>query len=184
MKALIEVSEEQLAERARKGHDLFDEMWNGVLHMNPPASSDHQGFGGLFFEVCAPLARRRGLRAFYETGLYRPGRDDDWRVPDHIYCSPDLVTKRGVEGPAELVVEFLSPNDESYQKLGFYGELGVGEVLIIDPVSRRFELFVNRGGQMLLVQPDGSARVDALGVTLTTIEGRLRIEADGIAHDM
>ena len=184
MKALIEVSDEELAERTRKGHDLFDEMWNGILHMNPPPTTDHQGLSGRLYRVFAALAERRGLQAFFETGLYRPVVENDWRVPDQIYCSPALVQHRGVEGPAELVVEFTSPHDESYSKLGFYAEQGVGEVLIIDPLSRHFELFSNREGQIVLIQPDTSAYVAALDARLTTVEGRLRVEADGVSADL
>jgi Uma2 family endonuclease len=183
MRAMVEVSDEELAERARKGHDRFDEMWNGVLHMNPPPGSEHQGFGSRLFVVCAPLAMRRGLRAFYETGLYRSGVDNDWRVPDHIYCSPELVTKRGVEGPAELVVEILTPSDESYEKLGFYSDLGEGEVLIIDPVTARLELFEYSGG-LVPVQSDDGVHVAALDAQLATIDGRLRIEAEGVSTDI
>ncbi len=184
VKAVVEVSEEELAERTRKGLDVFDEMWNGVLRMNPPPTTDHQGFGGRLFVVCSPLAERRGLVAFYGTGLYRPVIENDWRVPDQIYCSPQLVKHRGVEGPAELVVEFNSPHDESYQKLGFYGEQGVGEVLITDPITRRFDLFVNRDGQMVLVQPEKSAHVAALDARLTRLEDRLCIEGDGVSTDV
>ena len=31
-----------LEQRRRKGHDIFDEMWEGVLHMVPQPSSAHQ----------------------------------------------------------------------------------------------------------------------------------------------
>jgi len=36
---MLEAPEELLAERRRKGHDRFDEVWEGVLHMLPPPSS-------------------------------------------------------------------------------------------------------------------------------------------------
>lgn len=37
---MLEVPEGLLAERARLGHDRFDEMWEGVLHMVPPPRSE------------------------------------------------------------------------------------------------------------------------------------------------
>ena len=37
---------------------------------------------------------------------------------------------------AALVVEIVSPDDESWQKLPFYAAHGVDEVLILDPEER------------------------------------------------
>ena len=37
---------------------------------------------------------------------------------------------------AALVVEIVSPDDESWQKLPFYAAHGVDEVLILDPQER------------------------------------------------
>ncbi len=36
---------------------------------------------------------------------------------------------------AELALEMRSPGDDSYAKIPFYGERGVGQVLIIDPIE-------------------------------------------------
>jgi len=123
----------------------------------------------------------------YETGLYRPGTDLDYRVPDHVYARPDLATERGVDGPAEVVVELLSPGDETYDKLDFYADLGVGEVLVVHPGERRVELFVLRGGRAVLVQADDSGRVrsDALGATFATVPGpRLAVAWEGGAAEV
>jgi Uma2 family endonuclease len=126
--------------------------------------------------VLAPLAEGRDLLARFETGLFRPGVDTDYRVPDQVYAPPDLRSQRGIEGAASLVVEILSPGDESYAKLDWYASVGVGEVLVIDPDTRQVELFVNRGGHMEPVEP---AVIECLGVRAETVEGTLRLTWDG-----
>jgi Uma2 family endonuclease len=172
---MLEVPEALLEERRRTGADCWDELWEGELYMPPPPSGLHQRIGGELFAVLLPLAKARGLVGSYETGLYRPGTDLDYRVPDQVYARPELATERGVDGPAEVVVELISPGDETYAKLGFYADLGVGEVLVVHPEERRVELFVARGGGAVLVQADEAGRVrsDALGATLATVPGPL-----------
>ncbi len=41
---------------------------------------------------------------------------------------------------AAIVVELLSPDDETYEKLPFYAAHGVEEVWIIDAVARTLEI--------------------------------------------
>jgi len=42
---------------------------------------------------------------------------------------------------AAIVVEIVSPGDESFAKFGFYRRLGVEEVLIVDPLRRSVEWY-------------------------------------------
>jgi len=60
--------------------------------------------------------------------------EHDFRVPDGALHRP------GASGvwlsTATLVVEILSPGDESWQKLPFYAAHDVAEVLIVDPIER------------------------------------------------
>ncbi|MGH3511838.1 MAG: Uma2 family endonuclease [Pseudonocardiaceae bacterium] len=134
---LLEVPEAMLAERRRLGLDVRDEVWNGVLHMVPLAGGPHQRVGSQLLLVLAPLAQHQGLTPSYETGLFRAG--DDYRVPDQ---------------GAELVVEIRSEGDETYEKIGFYAELGVREMLIVHPEGRWVELLRAVGGRLLPVSAD------------------------------
>lgn len=175
---MVNVPDELLAERRRTGADRWDELWRGVLHMVPPPSGAHQRLAGQLFHVLDARAGERGLVGSYETGLFRPGVDDDYRVPDQVYARPELLSERGVDGPAELVVEIRSPGDETYDKLSFYAALGVSEVLVVHPDDRRVELFVLRGDRHVLVQPveRGEVAVESLGVRCSTVDGpRLRL---------
>lgn len=183
---MLEVPESILVERRMTGADRRDEMWDGELHMVPPASDRHQDVSGQLFLTLAPLAKDRGLLARIELGLFRPGVDNDYRVPDQMYARPEVRSERGIEGPASLVVEILSPHDETYAKLGFFGSIGVAEVLVIDPKSMTVELFTNRDGAVVPVAPaaDGVHTISSLGVTVHTVDGRLRIAWDGGSADI
>lgn len=88
----------------------------------------------------------------------------DYRIPDLVFARTALVS----EGAAELVVELLSKGDESREKLNFYAEVGVSEVLLIDPATREVELYELRGGKLHLALPDdnGVLRLQTLGVKL------------------
>ncbi len=170
-----------LAERRRLGLDGRDEMWNRVLHMVPPAGGPHQRLGSELLQVLAPLGKRRGLAASYETGLFRAA--DDYRVPDQLYCRPEHQSDRGAEG-AELVIEIRSEGDETYEKIGFYAALGVREMLIVHPEGRWVELLRAVGDRLLPVSADTEGRVRSavMGAQFATVAGRLRITwEDGVA---
>lgn len=172
-----EYPEQLIEDRARKGLDLRDEMWEGVLHMVPPPRERHQRVGGDAFLVFGPLARGRGLLPYYETGIFRTERD--YRVPDLVFARPEQISERGIEGGPPLVIEFLSRHDETYAKLDWYAAVGVDEVLVIDPESRRPELFVRRGPTMVLVAGE-PVHVSTLGVNLSVVDGpRLLVTWDG-----
>ena len=178
---MLEVPQALLDDRRAKGLDKSDEMWEGELHMVPPPSDQHREVALALLRVLAPLADARNLISRYESGLFRPGTENDWRVPDQTYARPELRSPRGIEGGASLVVEILSPHDETYEKLDWYASLGVGEVLVVEPESRRVELFANRDGHMVAVEP---ADIQALGVRAETVDGRLRLTWEGGSADV
>lgn len=80
-----------------------------------PYANAHQALAADLCLVLVPLARRQGLVARYVGGLFRT--DTDYRVPDQLYTRPDLLAPRGAEGAVDLVVEILSPGDETYTKV-------------------------------------------------------------------
>lgn len=170
--------EAMLAERRRLGLDVRDEMWDGVLHMVPPPGDAHGELSVEFLLAVAPLAKRRGLVPRRETGLFQS--DDDYRVPDQLYRRPDQGSDRGAEG-AELVVEVRSPRDETYDKIEYYGRVGVREMIVAHPQERRVELFRAVGGRLVPVQPgpDGVVESEVLGIALRTVDGKLEIAWDG-----
>jgi Uma2 family endonuclease len=129
----LPVEIEALLERRRKlGLDTLDEMWDGVLHMNPGPHGRHHRIQQQLAELLGPPAVAAGL--IPAMGNFNIGDEDSYRVPDGGLHRP---------GPDELfyptaalVVEVVSPGDESWQKLPFYAAHGVDEILIVDPQER------------------------------------------------
>jgi len=99
---------EALLERRRRlGQDLFDEVWEGVLHMNPVPHSQHGRLEWQLAGILAPLAANAGLRAL---GQFNLGEEGDYRVPDGALVRPD---PDAVYLPsAALVLEIISPGGQ------------------------------------------------------------------------
>ncbi len=166
---LLDVPQSLLDERRRLGIDVFDECWEGVLHLVPPPRKDHQNIAGDLQIILGLRARTLGLRSTPETGYY--AADDDWRVPDLIVAADDVCSERGVEGAAALVVEIRSPHDETDAKLAWYAARGADEILIVDPDTRTVELYITRDLALVMIQPDGDGIIRlGLGVALRTID--------------
>lgn len=183
MQALfVQAPEAVLAERRRLGLDGRDEMWDGVLHVVPPAGGRHQRLGSRLLLLLTPRADAAGLVMSYETGLFRA--DDDYRVPDLLVCSAQAASERGAEG-AELVVEIRSPGDETYAKLPFYAAVGVREVLVVHPDTAGVELFRLVDERLLPVTADGAGAVRSDVLAVRFAPGRpVHLTWDGGSADL
>jgi hypothetical protein len=74
---------ERLLERRRElGLDLFDEVWEGVLHMNPAPHSRHGKVDGELARLLYEPARKAGLS---HTGPINLGEADE-KLPFYARC--------------------------------------------------------------------------------------------------
>ncbi|MEY2513637.1 MAG: hypothetical protein QOJ89_995, partial [bacterium] len=80
----------------------------------------------------APARAAGLLLAMHEFNLGES--EHDFRVPDGGLHRPAAAGMW--HATAALVVEIPSPDDESRQKLAFYAEHDVDEVLLVDPAER------------------------------------------------
>lgn len=170
---------EMLEERRRLGHDRLDEVWDGVLHMVPPPGATHQSFARTLF-LFLHARVRDGYQIFYEFGLYLSADKSNYRVPDLVVAADADIAERGVEKRAELVIEVLSKNDMSRDKLPFYAACNVKEVWLVDPKTREHEIYVLRGHQYFAATPDrgGITHAPLFALDFQTIDGpKLRITA-------
>jgi len=136
--------DELIEYRRRLDLDHYDEVWDGVLHMNPPPAAEHQYILQQLAELLSPLARDAGLVPIInELGL-GDGKDN-YRVPDG---GLHRTLPRGVyQTTAALVIEVVSPADKSWEKFDFYAAHDVDEVLIIDRKEHLVHWFALRDGE-------------------------------------
>jgi Uma2 family endonuclease len=120
---------ERLIERRHAlGIDLYDELWEGSYHVAPAPSAAHAFLDNIVAVVLHPYAVAAGLAG---TGPFNLGGPDDYRVPDRGYHRGQ---PRGTWVPtAAIVIEIISPDDETYEKFGFYAAHGVDEIVVVDP---------------------------------------------------
>lgn len=119
-----------LERRRLAGLDRFDEMWEGRYVVAPDPHGNH---GRLQLGIAALLlaaGRRLGLHTMATFNL---GAPDDYRVPDAGLTAdaPAIWHETAV-----LVVEILSPDDATFDKLDFYRAHGVRELLVLDWTTR------------------------------------------------
>jgi Uma2 family endonuclease len=137
--------------RRRSGLDRLDEVWEGVLHMVPAPSHEHADIESQLHAILRPLARQAGLTMIGQSNVGES--EDDFRVPDAALHRPG---SGGIWHPtAALVIEIVSPGDESWKKLSFYAAHEVDEVLIVDPQERSVDWLGRHGGEYRKVERSG-----------------------------
>lgn len=172
-----------LAFRKRTGADRWDEMWDGVLHMAPAPSPEHQRFeGALLTYLRNRWAGVDGNSVFHNVNVAPVGGwPHEYRVPDLILLIPSSrAIQRDLyfEGSPEVVVEIRSPEDETLDKLSFYAALGVSEVWVLDRDTKVPVIYVLRDGHYEAKAPGASGWLhsDATGLELrSTFSAKLSI---------
>lgn len=168
-----------LEQRRRTGADKWDEMWEGVLHMPPMPTPEHQDFEWeLETWLRQKWARTSACKVFHNVNVASiDGWPNNYRIPDLIILSADRLhirRKEYFEGAPLVAVEIRSPRDESYEKLEFYAQLGVPEVCIIDRDTRTPEVYQLQADALEYRQvapdDDGWVRSAATGILMKATE--------------
>lgn len=147
---------EALIERRQAlGLDVYDEEWEGEYHMAPAAHPSHGYLDDELAVLLRPLARKAGLVG---SGPFNLGESHDYRVPDRGLHR--AVANTTFVPTAAVVVEILSPDDETPTKLGFYAAHGVDEVLVVSPAERSVTCIALQGSQYVVAESSS-----LLGVT-------------------
>jgi Uma2 family endonuclease len=154
--------ERMIAHRRATGADLYDEVWEGEYHMAPAARGAHGELDGRLSRLLGPLADSVGL---VESGPFNLGAPDDFRVPDRGIRQPSNAAWFAT---AALVVEIVSADDETWEKLPFYAAHDVGEVVVVDPRDRSVVWLERDGDVYRRVE-----RSRLLGVDVAAISARV-----------
>jgi hypothetical protein len=153
-----------LEHRRALGQDRFDEVWGGVYHVAPHPTSEHGQVVAELTAMLLPRAKERGLSFVTSANI---GDGNDFRVPDScVFRSP---SSGAWHATAAVVMEAISPDDESLRKVEFYARHEVDEVLVAHPVQRTVRLWQRQasGGYV------ETGRSDVLDITATDIEAAI-----------
>jgi Uma2 family endonuclease len=144
--------DELFERRRRSGLDRLDEVWEGVLHMIPAPGLEHARIAQQLAVLLDNPAQAAGLvPAMHESNL--GDSEQDFRVPDGGLHRPGAA---GVWlSTAALVVEIVSPGDETWDKLPFYATHQVDEILIVDPGERTVHWLALTEGEYRPVERSG-----------------------------
>ena len=124
-----------------------------VSRMSPAPSSYHQRISfdlslaiGSFLRDVHPV-KCQAFASPIDVRLARTDGGETVVQPDIcVVCDETKVTKRGLEGPPDWVIEILSPGNtprEMREKFGIYEEAGVREYWVVEPSNGlvlRYEL--------------------------------------------
>jgi Uma2 family endonuclease len=129
--------------------DTWAEWVDGEIILLSPASTRHQDISDFLVAILRTFveARRLGriLSAPFQmkTGPELPGRE-----PDIIFVSRENLERlkeSHLEGPADLVIEIISPESlerDKGEKFEEYEEGGVREYWLIDPDRKEAEFYI------------------------------------------
>lgn len=173
-----DLEQELIEHRQAIGADRFDEVWEGVYMMAPFPGTERQGISLRLGSILLEVVEDAGLGSVL-AGANLAGDHEDWkrdyRVPDvvvFLHGGPGEDRDSHWRGGADLVVEVTSANDRTYEKLPFYGRVGVRELLIVDRDPWTLRRHVLRESEL---QPAGTSTVDGgETLTLTTADLQLR----------
>ncbi|MGE3273004.1 MAG: Uma2 family endonuclease, partial [Chloroflexota bacterium] len=132
------------------------------IEMSPADLEEHQDRGGLLYMLLQFFVQPGRLgRVFYAPALMRLAQRPSGREPDLLFVRAEhthRIRRSYVDGPADLVVEIVSPEsvERDYrEKLAEYEAAGVPEYWIIDPLQGAAHFYQLDGrGKYQAIQPD------------------------------
>ncbi|NNJ09178.1 Uma2 family endonuclease [Chloroflexales bacterium ZM16-3] len=124
------------------------EIIDGKLYMTTAPSAFHQWIVGAFIEHLGVPSRQRGLGIWFTAPIGVLFSQRDAIQPDFLFIraerAAELVRDRRVRGAPDLVVEVLSPGnntEEMAKKRAMCARGGVPEYIEVDPATRSLAIF-------------------------------------------
>jgi Uma2 family endonuclease len=129
-----------IAQRRALGIDRYDEVWQGEYRIVAAPAWDQAEVDDEIKDALRPYARAAGL---FRGTTFNIGERNDFRVPDGGYLRTRPSREHRVFVPtAAIVIEILSPRDDTFAKFPFYAARGVEEIVVADPDARRVTFYV------------------------------------------
>lgn len=176
-----------IEERKRTGTDRYDEVWEGMYVMPSMPSMAHQELvHELDYLFGAVVSKKKKGKVF--PGANLSDRRDHW---EHNYRIPDLVVVTSgskavlypnhIMGAADFLVEIESPGDDTEEKVPFYSQIGVRELLIIHRDRSTLRLLRNDGEDLIEAKPSSLEGKQWLVSEVLPLALRRKTTA-GVAH--
>ncbi|MEO0530984.1 MAG: Uma2 family endonuclease [Planctomycetota bacterium] len=171
------------AERASRGADKYDEVWNGVYVMHAYPGDEHQELVNRFCRAMTEVIEDERL------GRVRPGVNiasdpdawtKDYRCPDVVVFLNDTASvcyDAFWSGGPDFAIEVISPGDESRTKLEFYAKVGTRELLLVDRDPWRLELY-RHDGTGLPLAAEGDLSGASIESSVLPVSLKLEVGAD------
>lgn len=138
--------------------DTLAEWVNGEVIMSSPASMIHQDISSFLGDILHLFVQNRKMGKVIEAPFLMK-LPNSGREPDILFVSKkhlDRLKKTYLEGPADLVVEIISPESiggDRGEKFYEYEQAGIPEYWLIDPDKKRAEFYIlNSEGSYDLVK--------------------------------
>lgn len=173
------ITYEQYLECCQGDENRHTEWVNGEVVEMAPVSDQHADLAGFLHMILRGYCSARHLGAVraepfqMKTGPNLPGRS-----PDLLFIATEnlsRLTQKYLDGPADLIVEVISPDSRARdrgEKFYEYEEGGVREYWLIDPIRRQAEFYT--------LGPDGAYRLALLeeGIYRSTTMPGLWLKVD------
>ena len=130
-----------LEQRRALGQDGRDEVWEGDYHVAPHEHARNGNIAGQVQGLLLVPVRQAGLHVGGSFNLGEPG---DFRVPDLGYHRTRDF--HAYMPTAAIVIEVLSPRDETWAKSGFYAAHDVDELWVVDPDAHTIRMWALTDG--------------------------------------
>jgi Uma2 family endonuclease len=178
-----------LPELKHPGYTIEDwQTWDGrweLIHgvpyaMTPSPSADHQRLSFKLqkaIDAALEEAKRKAGGGSCEIlsaplDMFLPGEQSVYQPDLVVVCDPAKITRRGIEGVPDLVVEILSPSTASKdmaKKRWAYEAAGIPEYLVVDP-DEQYGLLLRLNGSRY----EEAARVE-WGALVALLDGKLSV---------
>lgn len=127
------------------------EYLDGRIVMHSPASDRHEELFGFLLTLFTSYLGERKMAVV--RGSRYPMRLDEWWSPEPEILvvrneRRHLMTKRCLQGPADLVIEIASESDprlDYREKLPRYRQAGIEEIWIVDPFQEHVFVATREG---------------------------------------
>jgi Uma2 family endonuclease len=156
----------------RPDENRHAEWVEGKVVLMSPVSKEHQDLGAFLISLLRHYAEAKRLgRILYEPFQMKTGPELPGRSPDILFvASANLgrLKRLHLEGPADLVIEIISPESRARdrgEKFYEYEQGGVPEYWLLDPERRQAEFYYRESDGIYRpapVEPGGIYRSKAL----------------------